>query len=96
MKWRSRGWVVLLRARYLRSLEEKRKGSWWLWPLGRHTSKRKPFSLHYTMGTGADIRYARDVEIAEVAASDWEFAGAVANLIEIGEEGVFRHVLLYL
>lgn len=87
----------MLRARYLRSLEEKHEGSWWALRLGKKVTKRKPFSLRETISAeNASVRGDSNVELTELGTSDWEFVGVVASLTEIGEDGVFRHVVQFL
>lgn len=38
----------------------------------------------------------QDIELVEASTYDWEFARVVANVTEISEEGIFRHVITYL
>lgn len=96
IKWEKRGWLVMLRARHLASLEKARDGWWRLDFLRRNGSKRRPFSLRGMMGTDAVIHALRDVELGELPTSRWELTRVVANVIEVGEEGIFRHVVMFL
>lgn len=97
IRWRIRGWLVLLRARYLKSLVcEMSEGGQSLLSFGPNRLQRKPFTLDGIVGTCAVVGSERDVELAEVPVCDWEFARVVANVTEVGEEGVFRHVVTYL
>lgn len=37
-----------------------------------------------------------DSELCEEGSSNWEFARAVVSVVGIVEEGIFRHIILYM
>ncbi|CAM9791375.1 unnamed protein product, partial [Scytosiphon promiscuus] len=97
--WENRGWLVVLRARYLGSLVRTTDKPWW-WAscITRRgeRKKRKPFKLDGMVGAHAAVGDEDKIELGEVSCFDWEFARIVARVTELGEEGVFRQVVLYL
>ncbi|CAM9677039.1 unnamed protein product [Scytosiphon promiscuus] len=94
--WRSRGWLVLLRARYLNSLAGTKRGGW-LPSLSMGRKKGvEPFFPEPMGGAQASVSGEPNIEVAEVSTLDREFARTVTTVTEISEEGIFRHVALYL
>ncbi|CAM9791306.1 unnamed protein product [Scytosiphon promiscuus] len=107
--WEDRGWLVMLRVRYLRSLEQAQNTPWRpSFSTGRKgQTKRSPFKLdvvrsaHAAVGDERQTRLGQmgreeDIERGEVPWIDWEFAKVVAHITEIDEEGLFREVISYI
>ncbi|CAM9877541.1 unnamed protein product [Scytosiphon promiscuus] len=94
--WADRGWLVMLRVRYMRSLERIQNTPWRpSFRIARKgKTKRRPFKLDVISRTHAAV--AEDVELGEVSGFDLEFAKVVAHITEIGEEGLFRQVISFI
>lgn len=91
--WANRGWLVMM-------LRAHHQGS-----LGRNnTGQETPVSLASTAATGVRVKALADddhsappqpMELCEEGASMSRFASAVATVIEIEIEDVFRHIITY-
>lgn len=88
----------MLRSRYLASLEDKPKGWRRLFCLDR-SAQRNPYSLSERTLAQAPVGGASsDIEQADEAGPhrDREFERLVEKVMSIGEEGVFRLLVMYL
>ncbi|CAM9877608.1 unnamed protein product [Scytosiphon promiscuus] len=107
--WENRGWLVMLRVRYLRSLAQTQNTHWRPpFRTGRKgQTNRRPFKLdvisgaHAAVGDEQQTRLGQmgreeDVERGKVSWFDLDFAKVVAHITEIGEEGLFREVISFI
>lgn len=100
--WQRRGWLIMMRMRHRRSLA--RPEGW----LARFRPRiGRPRKVQYARATLAsktanmshenvlgDLNTS-GVEL-EAGKSNWNFVRAVVMMVEMGEEGLFRHVITYL
>lgn len=87
-RWGDRGWIVMLRCRYRKSLLRNTYG----WPRRPALfSKRRPSAT--TTGIGLS---AADLELVEAGRRGWSFEWIVGAVVEIEEEGVFRNIVTYI
>jgi len=95
-RWRDRGWLVVMRARYLRMLSAARRNGWAARLTGR--SRRSPEVTLFNKATrrkAAGRPTTSDIDV-EAGSGKREFVWAVVTVVEMEEEGLFRHVLSYL
>lgn len=48
------------------------------------------------MGAQAILGGEQGIDLAEACTCDWKFVRTVVNVTQMSEEGVFRHVVLFL
>lgn len=94
--WSERGWLILLRRRHERSLAR---------PEGRLAKFRQrifrgPRKLAYTGTTSGGRNTSSSVVEVDLeeggCSSDWGLVRTVVTVVEIQEEGLFRHIVTYL
>lgn len=105
--WGDRGWLIMLRARYLASPQGKPE-RWRRFFCFSIKMQRKPAFLNgravantVVGGASFDIKQANEASTSEQADEagsdrDREFVKLVAEVTRINEEGVFCHLVMYL
>ena len=88
-RWLRRGWLVMMRARHNDFL--MRKGDGWLTRLRRFVHSPQKLAMMNTKKAAIS-----DVELQELGRHDANFALAVRAAVKIEEEGLFRHIILYI
>ncbi|CAN0418735.1 unnamed protein product [Ectocarpus sp. 12 AP-2014] len=91
--WKARGWLIMMRARRERS--SARPKGWWtrLRKLERYDEAD---IIKYAMRDFMGGQTPPEIELLEGGRLKMNFVRAVMTTVEISEEGLFRHIILYL
>ncbi|CAN0230353.1 unnamed protein product [Scytosiphon promiscuus] len=98
IRWRRRGWLVMLRARSRCLLEgnSRKENGRGASEVEREEKDAIPSAPNPRMlGTHCVVEGKHDACLAELSTGKREFAKAVVNLTETSEEGIFRNVVMY-
>ncbi|CAN0459324.1 unnamed protein product [Ectocarpus sp. 12 AP-2014] len=91
--WKARGWLIMMRARRQRSSAR---------PKGWRTRSRKlehhdeATIIKYAMKDFVDGQAPPEIELLEAGRLKMNFVRVVMAVVEIPEEGLFRHIITYL
>ena len=97
--WRRRGWMVMMRARYQDSWTRRPEG--WLAMLRRRARRPRKKLVFRSVGPrkakAAGVRQASNqLELQELGRHPTSFTWAAEWAVKIEEEGIFRHIVMYL
>ncbi|CAN0066974.1 unnamed protein product [Ectocarpus fasciculatus] len=91
--WQARGWLIMMRARHRRSLARSTDWRARLWKLERYDETS---IIKDAMKDAMTGQTSPEIELLEAGRLRMNFVRTVLAVIEIEEEGLFRHITTYL
>ncbi|CAM9349526.1 unnamed protein product [Ectocarpus fasciculatus] len=91
--WRARGWLIMMRARHQRSLARSKS-----WPVRLRKLERynEVNIVKYAMRDFMGDQTPPEIELLEAGRTKMNFVRSVMAVVEINEEGLFRHIIKFL
>ena len=90
--WVRRGWLVMMRARYQTSLMRPAEG----WMATCRRCFKRPRELAHPDAMANTTPTVYDIELQEFRAHGTNLSQIVVAAVEVEEEGLFRHIVMYL
>ncbi|CAM9662701.1 unnamed protein product [Ectocarpus sp. 6 AP-2014] len=91
--WQARGWLIMMRGRHRRSLARSKGWRARLRKLERYDEAN---IIKYAMRDFMGGQTPPEIELLEAGRLKMNFVRAVIAVVEIEEEGLFRHIISYL
>ncbi|CAM9991916.1 unnamed protein product [Ectocarpus fasciculatus] len=91
--WQARGWLIMMRARHQRSLARCTGWRARFWKLERYDEAS---IIKYAMKDVMTGQTSPEIELLEAGRLKMNFVRTVMAVVEIEEEGLFRHIITYL